>query len=70
MTGNGITVRYLLQKVFTETTLGYIKVMFVDEKQQGSERDLISLTALQLHELLDVEVKEYYKIGSYWHVVL
>lgn len=65
-----MTVSYLFQKVFTDTLLGYIKIMFVDDQRQGIERDVISLTALELFELFDKEAKEYYQVGTYWYIVL
>lgn len=63
-------VSYLFQKVFTDTYLGYIKIIYIDASKQGIERDVISLTGLELFELFDKEVKEYYQVGSYWYIVL
>ncbi len=63
-------VSYLFQKVFIDTYLGYIKIIYIDASKQGIERDVISLTGLELFELFDKEVKEYYQVGSYWYIVL
>lgn len=65
-----MTVENLFINVFDTSNLGYIRLVQIVENNQGIERTCETLSASEMANLMLKEVKAYYQIGEYWHVIV
>ena len=65
-----MTVENLFINVFDTSNLGYIRLVQIVENNQGIERTCETLSASEMANLMQKEVKAYYQIGEYWYVIV
>lgn len=65
-----MTVENLFINVFNASNLGYIRLVQIGENNQGVERTCEMLSAFEMANLMQKEVKAYYQIGEYWYVIV
>ena len=65
-----MTAKNLFVNVFTDTSLGYIRIIEIGDGGKATERIANALTASEIAWLMDKEVKAWYNIGEYWYIVL
>lgn len=65
-----MTAKNLFVNVFADTNLGYIRIIEIGDDSKATERIANALTASEIAWLMDKEVKAWYNIGEYWHIVL
>lgn len=65
-----MTVENLFINVFDTSNLGCIRLIQIVENNQGIERTCETLSASEMANLMQKEVKAYYQIGEYWYVIV
>ena len=65
-----MTVENLFINVFDTSNLGYIRLVQIVENNQGIEGTCETLSASEMANLMQKEVKAYYQIGEYWYVIV
>ncbi len=65
-----ITIKNIFVNVCTDVLLGYIKIVKIGENNIAVEREVETLSASEIANLMDREAKAYYTIGSYWYIVV
>lgn len=65
-----MTAKNLFVNVFADTNLGYIRIIEIGDGSKATERIANALSASEIAWLMDKEVKAWYNIGEYWHIVL
>lgn len=65
-----MTAKNLFVNVFADTNLGYIRIIEIGDGSKAIERIANALSASEIAWLMDKEVKAWYNIGEYWHIVL